>query len=147
MTGRRAFGFRRGLDESDAITSVRRLTLAILVIAAVVGCRGDGGGAVGPNPVIAGDWSGTSHLFTVRFEATFTQSGQTVGGNGHFSSPIESGDFTVTGTLMGREVDLVLTSQEFGATVYRGRFIAANRIQGTFDPSGEYEMELTLDRD
>lgn len=136
-----------GLGGPAAIASVRRLTLAILVIVALGGCRGDGGGAVGPNPVIAGDWSGTSHFFTVRFEATFTQSGQTVGGNGHFSSPIESGDFTVTGTLVGREVDLVLTSQELGATAYRGRFTAADRIEGTFDPSGEYEMQLTLDRD
>ena len=46
-----------------------------------------------------------------------------------------------------QEVDLVLNSPELGATAYRGRFTAANRIEGTFDPSGEYEMELTLDRD
>jgi len=111
-----------------------------------LGCRGDGGGPVGLSPNIAGDWSGTAYAYTVHFEATFTQTGQSVGGSGHFSSPIASGDFTVTGTLAGAEVDLVLNSAELGATVFRGRFTASNRIKGTFDPSGSYESELTLDR-
>ena len=111
------------------------------------GCKGDGGGPVGPAPSIAGDWTGTAVAYTVRFDATFTQAGQAVGGSGHFSSPLASGDFTVTGTLDGTEVDLVLTSDELGATVFRGRFVAADRIEGTFDPSGEYELDLTLDRD
>jgi hypothetical protein len=121
--------------------------LASLSIAMGLGCRGDGGGPVGPAPVIAGNWSGTARLHTVSFEATFTQAGESVGGTGHFSSPLASGDFTVTGTLTGARVDLVLTSAELGATVFRGRFTAADRIEGTLDPSGRYETDLTLDRD
>lgn len=111
-----------------------------------LGCDGDGGGPAGPAPQIAGDWTGTAYAHTVSFEATFTQSGQSVGGTGNFSSPLASGDFVVSGTLIGSDVDLVLTSDELGATVFRGRFTAANRIQGTFDPDGSYESELTLDR-
>ena len=114
---------------------------------ATAGCRGDGGGPLSPNPVIAGDWSGSAFFFTVRFDATFTQDGQAVGGNGHFSSPIASGDFVVTGTVIGREVDLVLNSAELGATAFRGHFTAADRIVGTFDPGGRYETDLTLNRD
>lgn len=110
-------------------------------------CKGDGGGPVGPDPVIAGRWTGTAKAYTVRFEATFTQTGEAVGGTGSFSSPLASGDFTVTGTLRGRDVALVLTSEELGATRFVGRFVAADRIEGTFDPGGRYEMELTLDRD
>ena len=121
------------------------LVLASLSLPAF-GCDGDGGGPAGPAPQIAGDWSGTAYAHTVSFEATFTQSGQSVGGTGHFSSPLASGDFTVSGTVTGSDVDLVLTSAELGATVFRGRFTAANRIQGTFDPGGSYESELTLDR-
>ena len=121
------------------------LLAAVVMVAA--GCGGDGGGALGPNPGIAGDWSGTAYFWTVRFDATFTQDGQAVGGTGHFSSPIASGDFTVTGTVIGREVDLVLNSAELGATAFRGQFTAADRIVGTFDPGGQYETALTLVRD
>ena len=124
-----------------------RIALAVCAIVTTLGCRGDGGGPVGPDPVIAGDWSGSAYAFTVRFDATFTQAGESVGGNGHFSSPIASGDFTVTGTLDGNDVDLVLNSTELGATVFRGRFTAADRIEGTFDPSGDYETRLTLYRE
>ena len=96
--------------------------------------------------MIAGTWSGTAYAHTVSFEATFTQSGNSVGGSGHFSSPIASDDFTVSGTLDGSDVDLLLTSSELGATVFRGRFTGADRIEGTFDPSGDYESDLTLER-
>ena len=120
------------------------MVLAMLLLG--LACR-DSGGPVGPDPVIAGDWSGSAYAFTVRFDATFTQAGQAVGGNGHFSSPIASGDFTVTGTLVGERVELVLTSTELGATAFRGRFTGADRIEGTFDPSGSYETSLTLYRE
>ena len=124
----------------------RALALTILALATLA-CRGDGGGPAGLDPVIAGDWSGNAYAFTVRFEATFTQAGESVGGNGHFSSPLASGDFTVTGTLVRKDVNLVLTSTQLGATIFRGRFTAADRIEGTFDPSGSYETRLTLNRD
>ena len=125
---------------------VRALCLATIVVLVTLGCRGDGGGPAGLNPDIAGDWSGSAYAYTVRFDATFTQEGQAVGGNGHFSSPIASGNFIVTGTLAGVEVNLILNSAELGATAFRGRFTAADRIEGTFDPGGSYETRLTLDR-
>jgi hypothetical protein len=120
------------------------MVLAMLLLG--LACR-DSGGPVGPDPVIAGDWSGSAYAFTVRFDATFTQTGQSVGGNGHFTSPIASGDFTVAGTLAGERVELELTSVELGATAFRGRFTGADRIEGTFDPSGDYETRLTLYRE
>ena len=139
------------LAHSDARRSHRRafrlVRLGAVALALSAACRGDGGGPAGPNPVSAGDWSGTAHAYTVHFEATFTQAGESVGGTGSFSSPLASGDFTVTGTLVGSEVDLVLHSSELGATAFRGRFTAADRIEGTFDPGGSYESDLTLDRD
>jgi hypothetical protein len=118
-----------------------------LLVAATAGCKGDGGGPVGPEPVIAGRWTGTARAYTVQFTANFTQGGEAVGGSGSFSSPLASGDFVVSGTLRGREVDLVLTSDELGATAFIGRFVAADRIEGTFDPNGSYELDLTLDRE
>lgn len=128
--------------------STRRPTLlfALLVLASA-GCKGDGGGPAGLDPVIAGRWTGTARAYTVQFTANFTQAGEAVGGSGSFSSPLASGDFIVSGTLRGREVDLVLTSDELGATAFIGRFVAADRIEGTFDPNGDYELDLTLDRD
>ena len=126
----------------------RRLAASLMSIALLLGaCRGDGGGPAGPDPVIAGRWTGTAKAYTVRFEANFTQAGEVVGGSGKFTSPLASGDFTVSGTLRGRDVALVLTSQELGATAFLGRFVAADRIEGTFDPGGKYELELTLNRD
>lgn len=136
---------RRPAPASTRAGRVARL-LALVAASMLSGCRGDGGGPAGPSPVIAGTWRGTAYAHTVSFEATFTQTGQSVGGTGHFSSPIASDDFTVTGTLDGVDVDLVLTSSELGATVFRGRFTAADRIEGTFDPDGDYESELTLER-
>ena len=121
---------------------------ALLAMALMFGaCKGDGGGPVGLEPSIAGHWTGTAKLHTVRFEADFTQSGEVVGGTGEFSSPLASDDFTVAGTLRGRDVSLTLTSDELGATTFLGRFVAADRIEGTFDPNGRYEMDLTLERD
>ena len=120
---------------------------ALFALTITLGCHGDGGGPVGPSPAIGGHWSGDAASYTVHFEATFTQAGQAVGGTGHFSSPLASGDFTVSGTLVGVQVDLVLTSEELGATAFRGRFTAADRIEGTFDPGGANELDLTLDRD
>ena len=125
----------------------RRLTGGLILVAAVYGCKGDGGGPVGPDPVIAGRWTGTARAYTVHFAANFTQSGESVGGSGSFSSPLASGDFVVSGSLRGRDVDLTLTSDELGATAFVGRFVAADRIEGTFDPNGSYELDLTLDRD
>jgi hypothetical protein len=126
----------------------RRLVACFVSLALLLSaCEGDGGGAVGPDPVIAGRWTGTAKLQTVRFEATFTQAGEVVGGSGTFSSPLGSGDFTVAGTLRGRDVALVLTSDELGATSFVGRFVAADRIEGTFDPNGAYELDLTLNRE
>ena len=124
---------------------MRALAVATIIMASIA-CR-DSGGPVGPDPAIAGDWSGSAYAFTVRFDANFTQAGQAVGGTGHFTSPIASGDFTVTGTLVGDDVNLVLNSTELGATAFRGRFTGADRIEGTFDPSGNYETHLTLYRE
>ena len=135
----------RGLCPRRRVLS--RAAFAVVAVIMALGCRGDGGGPTGLDPVIAGDWSGTAYAWTVRFDATFTQSGQTVGGFGHFSSPLASGDFTVTGTLVGTQVNLILNSAELGATAFRGKFTRADRIVGTFDPSGTYESALTLDRD
>jgi len=122
----------------------RCAAIAFLTLAA--GCKGDGGGAVGPNPVIAGSWSGTAKAGLVRFAATFTQSGDSVGGVGRFTSPLASDDFTVHGTLAGAEVNLVLTSDELGATTFRGRFTRARRIVGILDLVAQDDLELTLYR-
>lgn len=127
--------------------SLRRLALCALLVTASAGCKGDGGGPVGLDPDITGRWTGRARAYTVQFAANFTHAGDAVGGSGSFSSPLASGDFVVSGTLRGREVDLVLTSDELGATAFIGRFVAADRIEGTFDPNGSYELDLTLDRD
>src|SRR5687768_12306342 len=72
-------------------------------------CRGDGGGPAGPDPSIAGEWSGSAYVGLVDFRATFTESSGVVGGTGHFSSPRGSDDFVVSGTVNGSDVSLVLT--------------------------------------
>ena len=125
----------------------RFVAACVALVLCASGCKGDGGGPVGPDPDITGRWTGTAKAYTVHFSADFTRAGDAVGGSGSFSSPIASGDFVVSGTVSGRDVDLVLTSEELGATVFRGRFTASDRIEGTFDPNGSYELDLTLDRD
>ena len=124
----------------------RRTALAI-ILASSLACRGDGGGPAGPDPVIAGRWSGSSHAGLVDFRATFTQSGDAVGGTGNFSSPLASDDFTVSGTVHGTSVDLVLTSPTLGATTFTGRFTGADRIEGTLDLHDRDDIDLTLERD
>ena len=116
--------------------------LALLVILAVTtACDKDA--TAPPSPSIAGRWAGTAGLGAVQFEATFTQSGETVGGNGQFSSPLGSGPFAVAGTVRGQNVQLTLTSTEFGITTYAGRFTGANTITGRLsDP----DIELTITR-
>ena len=119
---------------------------AIVILTLAAGCRGNDGDAVGPNPVIAGSWSGTAKAGLVRFEATFTQTGDSVGGVGRFTSPIASDDFMVQGALTGAQVNLVLTSDELGATTFRGRFTRARRIVGILDLVAQDDLELTLNR-
>ncbi len=138
---------RPGTTLARLALSRRNVGCIVALVILAGACKGDGGGPAGPAPSIAGEWTGTAVAHTVRFEASFTQSGDAVGGSGRFSSPVASGDFTVAGTLEGADVDLVLTSAELGTTAFRGRFIAADRIEGTFDPGGEYELDLTLDRE
>jgi hypothetical protein len=122
------------------------LLFLLLFVSSLAACKGDGGGPVGLSPSIAGDWNGTAKAYTVQFSATFTQDGDAVGGAGHFSSPVASDDFTVSGTLAGREVSLLLTSSEIGTTSFIGRFTARDRIEGTLALPGE-DLDLTLDRD
>ena len=128
----------------------RRLALVVTLattLVAPLGCRGDGGGPAGPDPSIAGRWHGSAYLGLVDFRATFTQAGDAVGGTGYFSSPDANDDFTVSGSLVDADVDLVLTSDELGATSFRGRFTAANRIEGTLDLQHRDDIELTLERE
>ena len=129
--------------------STRRLRAGALALCLSLapGCKGDGGPA-GLNPVIAGSWSGSAKAGLVQFEATFTQpGGNAVGGTGQFSSPIAADDFTVQGTLSGTTVNLVLTSDELGATTFAGRFTGANRIEGKLELGDGEQMDLTLDRE
>ncbi len=117
----------------------RRLAL-LLVLAATTACDED---ATAPlSPSIAGRWKGSAALGAVQFEATFTQSGEAVAGTGQFASPLGSGPFTVTGTVRGQDVQLVLVSTEFGTTSYAGRFTGANTITGRLqDP--DIELKIT----
>ena len=96
------------------------------------------------SPSIAGRWSGSAYLGALQFQADFTQSGETVGGTGQFSSPGNSGAFTISGTLRGRDVQLILTSAEYGTTTYTGRFTGANTIDGRLQNP---DLDLTLERD
>ena len=123
------------------------LAMALVLATLSLACKGDGGGPAGPNPVITGKWSGSAKAGLVQFNATFTSAGTTVGGTGHFTSPIASDDFTVQGTLSNADVSLVLTSSELGATTFVGRFTAADRIMGILDLGDGDEMELTIDRE
>ena len=125
---------------------IRACVLLGVFLALGAACGDDGGGPVGPNPVIAGNWEGTAKAGLVRFNATFTQDVKAVGGTGSFTSPLGGSDFIVEGTLEGANVDLLLTSASIGATTFRGRFIAKNRIQGILDRPEEEDLELTLDR-
>jgi len=119
-----------------------RAVVGVVLFACLAACDKD---AVAPdNPSIAGHWSGSAYLGTVRFEATFTHDGESVGGTGHFTSPYGSGPFTVSGTVRGREVDLVLVSEEFGVTTYEGRFTGANTIEGDLQNP---DASLTIERD
>ena len=117
----------------------------LAALALPLACKGDGGPA-GPKPSIAGAWSGSAYVGLVDFRATFTQAGDAVGGTGHFSSPRGSDDFTVSGTLSGQDVDLVLTSDTYGATSFRGRFTGADRIEGTLTLPDD-DVDLTIDRE
>lgn len=119
---------------------------SLLALAAVLACGGDGGGPVGVNPSIAGRWTGSAKLGLLDFEATFTQSGDSVGGTGSFSSPLGGSDFDVRGVTKGGDVSLVLTSQTIGATTFTGRFVAADRITGMLEIPNRDDEELTIDR-
>lgn len=124
------------------------LRIACLSVAIAAGASCGGHDAAAPaNPQIAGHWKGTAALTTVKFEAVFTQTGGAVGGTGQFTSPLGSGPFTVDGHLTGGDVTLDLTSTEFGATTYVGRFSGENRIVGHITAPDYGNIDLTLDRD
>ena len=113
------------------------------MIAASIGCGSDDVAAPA-SPSIAGRWEGTARLGTVRFEATFTQAGESVAGTGQVRILGSSTSFTVSGTVRGRDVELTLASAEYGATTYSGRFTGANTITGRLANPDE---ELTIERD
>ena len=119
---------------------------ALFAVFALAACGGKDAAAPA-NPQIAGHWKGDAALTTVRFDANFTQAGSAVGGSGQFTSPLGSGPFTVTGQLAGANVSLELTSTEFGATTYVGRFSGADRIVGHITAAAYGDIDLTLDRD
>lgn len=129
----------QGMRRLTPLSGWRRLAV-LLALVATIACGTD---ATAPlSPSIAGRWEGSAALGTVRFEATFTQSGEAVGGTGQFTSPLGSGPFTVTGTVRGQDVQLVLVSSEFGGTSYAGRFTGANTITGRLqDP--DLELKIT----
>lgn len=124
----------------------RALRRLVLVAAVAVACKGDGGGPVGPDPTLDGRWKGSAKLGLLDFSARFEQDGQEVTGTGKFSSPLGGDDFTATGTVVGIEVRLVLTSSEYGVSTYAGRFVAANRVEGRLDAPQYSDLELTIDR-
>ena len=128
-------------DRGRGVRAVARLALALLLIA----CAEES--TVPKNPSIAGSWSGDAVAGQVRFSATFTQDGEAVGGTGEFTSPLGSGPFTVVGTLVGANVELTLTSAEFGTTTYSGRFTSADRIEGNLDAPNFSDIELALERE
>ncbi len=121
----------------------------IALALAMLSSTGCGKDAAAPpaNPQIAGHWSGSAALSTVRFEATFTESAGAVGGSGQFTSPLGSGPFTVDGRVTGGDVSLNLTSTQFGVTTYVGRFSGDNRIIGHLTDASYGNIDLTLDRD
>jgi hypothetical protein len=121
--------------------------VALFLFVALAACGGGGESTAPATPSIAGHWKGSALLGQVQFEATFTQAGEVVGGNGEFTSPLGSGPFTVAGTLRGQDVELGLTSTEFGATTYTGRFVTSDRITGHLEAPGYSDLELTLERD
>jgi len=127
----------------------RSLVTTIAFALTIVSSTGCGKDAAAPpvTPRIAGHWSGSAALSTVRFSATFTESGGAVGGNGQFSSPLGSGPFTVDGRLTGSDVTLNLTSTQFGVTTYVGRFSGDNRIIGHLTDASYGNIDLTLNRD
>lgn len=131
-------------NPSSSRLAGRLLLGGALLVAAACGGRN---AAAPDNPQIAGHWKGDAALSTVRFEANFTQAGSAVGGTGQFTSPLGSGPFTVTGQLTGANVSLDLTSTEFGATTYVGKFSGADRIIGHITASGYGNIDLTLNRD
>lgn len=102
--------------------------------------------ALGPHPVIAGVWHGHAKAGLLQVDANFTQDGESVGGTGSFSSPLGGSDFTVTGTVSGARVSLVLYSPELGSTTYIGRFTENNRIVGIVARPNEDDVDLTIDR-
>jgi len=120
-----------------------RAWVGVFLVAAVSAC-GDDDVMAPENPSIAGHWSGSAMLSTVRFEATFTHVGETVGGTGQFNSPYGSGPFTISGTVRGQDVDLILVSEEFGMTTYDGRFTGANTIEGDLRNP---DISLKIERD
>lgn len=125
----------------------RSLCPLILGIALVASLACHDGDPLGPDPVIAGEWSGHAKAGLLQVDANFTQDGETVGGTGSFSSPLGGSNFTVTGTLIGAEVSLVLYSAKLGSTTFVGRFTEADRIEGIVARPDEDDIELTLDRD
>lgn len=136
------------IDQMSLAHRCRPIRLAALCAAlAFAASCGQKNAAAPANPQIAGHWKGSAAASTVRFEATFTQNGGAVGGSGQFTSPLGSGPFTVDGTLTGADVSLNLTSTEFGATTYVGRFSGANRIIGHLTATQFGDINLTLDRD
>ncbi len=118
--------------------------VAVIAVPLLLACHGDK--AVGPAQSIAGIWSGSAAYGAVQFSATFTQSGDSVGGTGSFTSPLGSGPFVVAGSLSGSNVALRLTSTQLGATTYGGRFINSSTITGRLDAPDYSGLELTLQR-
>ena len=129
------------------VRRARRARMLLATVALVAGaCRGSGGPA-GPQPKIAGHWSGTAEFHTVTFAAQLTESGDSVGGTGHVSSPRGSADFTVTGTVSGSDVQLYLFAEGVGTSGFKGRFTGADRIEGTLTVPSNDHYALTIYRD
>lgn len=124
--------------------SWRQFASLVVSVLLLAGCGEDD--TVAPaNPSIAGRWTGSAELGAVQFEATFTQSGETVNGTGRVSYLGSSDDFTATGTVRGQDVALTLLTTDNVMSGYTGRFTGANTIKGNLDPPGR-TIEIKRDR-
>ena len=116
----------------------------LLCFVFLVSCGGDDNPTQPSNPTLTGAWVGTGSGFVIN--ATLSQTGTSVSGNGTMAASGISLACTFSGTNVYPNISLTISVLGFQDSNYTGTFSNDNTHSGKLNGSGFVDVNLTFVR-
>ncbi|HDY86498.1 MAG TPA: hypothetical protein ENH82_00100 [bacterium] len=119
--------------------------LILFIALVVLGCSEDENPtSTKTDPSLTGSWVGTGSGFVIN--ATLSQSGTSVSGNGTMAAGGASAAVTFTGTNVHPNISLTISSAGLQDANYTGKFTNDNTHNGKLNGSGFVDLNVTFVR-